>query len=373
MSSLTSRPAVRWAIPAAALAGVIVAGGAGRMLVANASDGLPERSAQQLLMDVAQAKVTSLSGTIVEKSDLGLPKLPQLNGTDLQTMVNGDHTAKVWYDGPQHARLSLQNPDSSETDLVRNGKDVWTYNSATKSATHHTMSASEQQRMPAERPSVLPSSSLSDGINQVLGKLATTTKISTDGTAKVAGRDAYELVVTPKDSASRVHQIRVAIDGSRHIPLRLQVYARGSDNPAFEAGFTHVSFAKPDAAEFKFNPPAGTKVTEDKSKAAPEHKARPGHEATDQSKPKVVGDGWTSVVVAKGVETKVPAGKTAEQKKAAAAATKFLDSLPKVHGAWGSGKLIDTKLFSILLTDDGRLIAGPVDPAKLYKVAAQTK
>lgn len=379
MSALASRPALRWAIPAAALVAVIGAGSAGRMLVANASSGLPERSPQQLLMDVAQARVNSLSGTIVQKSDLGLPTLPQLDGTNLNQMVTGNHTVKVWYDGPNHVRVSMQGDGASESDLIRNGSNVWTYDSAAKAATHRTLTGKEKSQhqgapgvVPKGGPSGMPTS-LSGGVSQLLSSLAPTTKVSTDGTAKVAGRQAYELVVTPKDSASRIQQIRIAVDGDKHIPLRLQVYARGSDTPAFEAGFTQVAFAKPDASEFTFNPPAGTKVTEAKGDehARPAHPGRTPDKKADE--PKMVGKGWTTVVVAKGVDTTVPAGKTAEQKKAAAAATKFLNSLPKVHGSWGSGRLIETKLFSVLLTDDGRLVAGAVDPSALYKAAAQTK
>lgn len=379
MSALTSRPALRWAIPAAALVAVIGAGSAGRMLVANASSGLPERSPQQLLMDVAQARVNSLSGTIVQKSDLGLPTLPQLDGTDLNQMVTGNHTVKFWYDGPNRIRVSAQGDGTSETDLIRNGTNVWTYDSAAKSATHRTLSGkqSEHQGPPSVvpgasgAPSGMPTS-LSGGVSQLLSSLAPTTKVTTDGTAKVAGRQAYELVVSPKDDASRIRQIRIAVDGDKHIPLRLQVYSRGSDTPAFEAGFTQVAFAKPDSSEFTFNPPAGTKVTEAKGDehARPSH---PGRTPAKKAEPQMVGKGWTTVVVAKGVDTTVPAGKTAEQKKAAAAATKFLNSLPKVHGSWGSGRLIETKLFSVLLTDDGRLVAGAVDPSALYAAAAQTK
>jgi len=377
MSVLASRPTLRWILPAAALSAVIVAGTAGRTLVQSTSDALPERSPQQLLMDVAQAQVGSLSGTIVQKSNLGLPSLPQLNGTDLNTMINGNHTVKIWYDGPNKVRVAAQNPDSTEQDLVRNGTNLWTYNSDTKKATHRTLSGDEAKK-PSASPSLLPSGGLSGSVSDLLAKFAPTTKISTDGTAKVAGRSAYELVIQPRDSKTRVAQIRIAIDGTEHIPLQVQVYATGSNSPVFEAGFTNVSFDKPDAAEFTFKPPAGTTVTEVKpgDKSTSPH-GRPGDKAkADKAQePKVVGAGWSSVVFAKGVDTTItlPSDATAEQRKAAAAATKFLDSQPKVKGAWGSGRLIDTKLFSILITDDGRVYAGAVAPSTLYDAAAQTK
>lgn len=378
MSVFASRPTLRWVLPAAALAGVIVAGSAGRMLVQDTSSALPERSPQQLLMDVAQAKVSALSGTIVQKSDLGLPSLPQLSGTDLNALVNGNHTVRVWYDGDQRVRVSAQNPDSSESDLIRNGTNLWTYSSASKTATHTALPHSTGAT-PGGTPSIMPSagaSELSGGIDQFLTTLAPTTKISTDGTAKVAGRQAYELVIQPKDSGTRIAQIRIAIDGTKHIPLQFQVYARGSNDPAFSAGFTSISFSKPDAAEFTFNPPAGTKVTQVKphQNKADQNKAdRNGPSQGKSGDTQVVGKGWTSVLVAKNVPTSAPAGKTADQKQAAAAADKFLKSLPKVHGAWGSGRLLQTKLFSALLTDDGRLIAGAVNPSQLYQAAEQTK
>ncbi len=382
MSVLASRPALRWALPAAALVAVIGAGSAGKMLVANASDGLPQRSPQQLLMDVAQAKVDGLSGTIVQKSDLGLPALPNFgtdaNGANLTSLVNGNHTVRFWYNGPKQLRVSMQGTNSQESDVVRNGHNVWTYDSAAKSATHTKLSASADKRQGgAHAPSVVPGgpTELKGGMGQFLSGLAPTTRISTDGTAKVAGRQAYELVIQPKDNATRVHQIRIAVDGARHIPLRVQVYARGSDTPAFEAAFTHVSFSRPDASEFSFTPPAGTKVhevTPDQYKAY--QKSHPRHVApAPRTQPQVIGKGWTSVVVAKGVDTTIPAGKTAEQKKDAAAATKFLNSLPKVHGSWGSGRLLKSKLVNVLLTDDHRLIAGAVDPARLYEAAAKAK
>ena len=37
-----------------------------------------------------------------------------------------------------------------------------------------------------------------------------------------------------------------------------------------------------------------------------------------------------------------------------------------VHGKWGSGRLLTTSLFSVLITSNGRVLAGAVTPAVLY-------
>jgi hypothetical protein len=41
-----------------------------------------------------------------------------------------------------------------------------------------------------------------------------------------------------------------------------------------------------------------------------------------------------------------------------------------VHGAWGSGWLLRTTLISVLITDDGRVLIGPVTPSVLFADAA---
>jgi hypothetical protein len=48
----------------------------------------------------------------------------------------------------------------------------------------------------------------------------------------------------------------------------------------------------------------------------------------------------------------------------------FLGVLPQVQGSWGSGRLLQSRLFSVLLTDDGRVLAGAVDREQLLAAAA---
>ena len=51
-------------------------------------------------------------------------------------------------------------------------------------------------------------------------------------------------------------------------------------------------------------------------------------------------------------------------------AGRLVGALPTVSGAWGSGHLLTGTLFSVLLTDDGRLLVGAVGPERLYPAAA---
>ena len=138
MNAFTRRPALRWLVPSAAA--VLLAGGGSAvgLITANAGDGLPDRSPSQLLVDVQNARVDGLSGTIVQNADLGLPSLPGVGGSgssDLTSLISGSHTLRLWYAGPDKVRLALLG-SLGESDLVRNGADLWSWSSKDKTATH---------------------------------------------------------------------------------------------------------------------------------------------------------------------------------------------------------------------------------------------
>ena len=191
--------------------------------------------------------------------------------------------------------------------------------------------------------------------------------MTTDAITNVAGRQAYELVLQPKDTGSLVDSVHIAIDGKTHVPTRVQAYARNASDPSFEVGFTEFDPSTPAASAFRFNPPPGTKVTESgsASTAAPEAGTQKSPEKAGQPasdvKPKVVGTGWSSVVVAQvPSDAKTGSGQLAE----------VLKALPPVSGDWGSGHLLRGTLFSAVLTDDGRVAVGAVAPETLYQALA---
>jgi outer membrane lipoprotein-sorting protein len=390
VSVFRSRPALRWLVPTAAAVVVVGGGAAAGTIVASADPALPARSAAQLLVDVQNAKVAGLSGTVVETADLGLPSLAGLtggqSGADLTKLVAGSNTARVWYAGDQKVRLALLGT-LGETDVVRNGTDVWTWQSRDNTATHTTIPANAATRTPGPLATGLPSTP-QEAAAAALAAIDPTTAVSTTGSAKVAGRDAYELVLAPKDTASLIGQVRLAIDAKQHIPLRVDVYAKGANNPAVRVAFQDISFAVPDAQQFTFNPPPGAKVTQQQPDTAThkvppnmnERPAVPGKADGKATPPaadgsKVIGTGWTSVLVAKlpsGSDS--TAGKNGAAGPAGVDASQFaglLKSLPAVKGSWGSGHLLRSSLFSVLLTDDGRVLVGAVAPEKLYEAASK--
>ena len=365
MGIFQQRPALRWLAP---LSLVLVVGGTGAVVTqAQADPTLPAKTAEQLLVDLQNAEVGGLSGTVVQQANLGLPALPSTGGAtteELTSLLSGSHQLRVWYAGPDKSRIAVLD-DLGETDVVVNGSDVWTYVSKTNEATHRVLpeapSADERRAPDATDMPKTPQ----EAADKVLAAVGPTTTVSTDASVTVAGRDAYELVLTPKDDRSLIGQVKVAIDAENSVPLRVQTLSQNGDDIA-TVGFTTVDFAVPDAAQFEFNPPADAEVTEAPAPDPAEKPTKAEREAAQEKaseaeeNTKVVGEGWTTVVV-----TEVPAA------EADAQLASVLGSLPKVDGAWGSGRVFEGTAFSAVLTDDGRLAVGAVGPELLYDALAK--
>lgn len=381
------RTLARWAVPAGIAVAVVVASLLAP-IVASAEPDLPDRTAAELLADLRTEPVDGLSGTVVYRADLGLPALPGLTGdggrgpgpsggsTDLAALLDGEHTLRVWAAAPDRARVSLHG-ELGELTVTRDGADLWTWSSDERTATHYLPpeAAAGESRALAERLSAaLPSMTPDELADLVLDALDPSTEVSVGDAVTVAGRPAYQLVLRPRTPGTLVDAVRIAIDAADRVPTRVQVFAVGHDRPALEVGFTALSLVPPDDDVFAFTPPPGATVEEVDLTRAGAHVPGPGRApkavepgrspwpGEDGRPATVVGQGWAGVLVAA-----LPARLV---ERAAADAGPTLESLPRVEGAWGSGRLITSRLFSALLTDDGRVLVGAVDAATLQRAAA---
>lgn len=383
---MPTRPWLRWLVPLAALftviATVLVAGNA------SADEKLPPRSAEQLLVDLQQAQVDGFSGTVEQSADLGIPALPGVSqhGSDFSSLISGSHTLRVAYAAPDSMRVSLLG-DLSESSIIKHGDDVWTWSSKDNAATHTTVDE-RGRRSDSSGPKDLPTDAPKtpqEAAQRILQVVDSSTEVSVATDTKVAGRAAYELVLKPKDSRSLISSVRIAVDGAEHVATRVQVYAGDQPDPVAEIGFSEVDFSTPPASTFEFTPPKGAKVTEsttpDRSESGESKKSdkNAGSDKSPQAEPTVVGEGWTSVVVAKLPDEKPPATndqgsdhreqgdrEQGQRGQGGAELQAYLNQLPKVSGSWGSGRLLAGKAFSLVITDDGRVAVGAVAPELLY-------
>jgi outer membrane lipoprotein-sorting protein len=369
---------LRWALPAGVAAAIAVGSLTSSVASSAAAEpNLPARTAAQLLVDLETANPPGFSGTIVETAKLGLPQLPDIGGSggdsslSLANLVTGAHTVRIWYGGQDKQRLALLG-QLSESDVIHNGKDLWTYSSTDRQVTHSTLSASESKGLAHHDLTGMTPQAAADA---ALKAIDPTTAVQVDRTARVAGRAAYQLLLTPKDSRSLIGSVRIAIDAQTSVPLRVQVFARDASSPAIQVGFTDVSFKTPNASVFDFVPPAGSTVTQGNPLSGSgfpgakmpqriqDGTSSPDKGATTPSGggPKVLGKGWTAVLELQ------DSGLAAGSDNPGSQLSAILDNIATPTQG---GRLVTSALFTVFITDDGHVYVGPVSADAIRQVAA---
>jgi outer membrane lipoprotein-sorting protein len=288
-------------------------------------------------------------------------------GLNPVTLLSGSHTWRVWYADPAHARLALVD-GNGEYDVVRNGSDLWQWSSADASVVHATAPAEASDTTispttPADPGTGLPDLSNPDAVaTWALSQLGPTTVVTSTTTDMVAGRAAYGLVLTPRTSDTRIGSVHLSLDAKTSLPLAATVIPRGSTVPAVDVRYESLALARPAPSVFGFTPPPGARVTT----VSGGDGSGPGVAQPPGNQPKVVGTGWSSVLVGE-----LPPSSAASARGAGSnPVTALRKLLPQVSGPWGSGHLLSTRLFTVVLSDDGRFAAGAVAPSVLYAALA---
>ncbi|MEU3549156.1 LolA family protein [Streptomyces longwoodensis] len=395
------RKAVRYVVPvtvvgvAAATIGLVPA------LADSGDPDLPKITAQQLIEKIAASDVEQLSGTVKITTDLGLPDLGGLAGSlasagggaggsgdgssadpsaRLTELASGTHTLRIAADGPDRQKVSLLE-DAAEYSVIHNGTDVWGYDSASDEVYHSkALEGADAHGKESGRTGAEQAPTPKEFADQALKAVDGTTSVTVDGTVHVAGRDAYKLLVKPKDADSTVGAISIAVDAKTGLPLKFTLTPKSGGAAVVDAGFTKVHFAKPAASTFDFTPPKGAKVTEgddaghsvagkDKGGAGlPGGEGLGGLDGLN-----VLGDGWDSIAAfdtGSGSGLPSASGSSGSSKGEAGAFGDFLGSFgDKVTGKFGSGTVFSTRLVNALITDDGKVYAGAVTKDALVKAA----
>jgi outer membrane lipoprotein-sorting protein len=381
------RRVARYAVPVA-VAGVAAATISLVPALADTGDpSLPSVTAEQLLTKIAASDVQTVDGTVKVTTDLGLPSAlsggaagslfggagapgkaggpgsPAAPQSRLTQLLAGTHTLHVAADGPDRQRVSLIEP-AAEYSVIRDGTQLWAYDSASDQAYHQTLPQRDHAKAPSASPQGVPATP-QEAAKRILEAAHGTASITVDGTARVAGHSAYELLVRPQHAdTTTVGAVRIAVDAKTGVPLKVTLDPRGGGKAVFDVGFTKVSFAEPAARTFAFTPPKGVKVTEGGSgKARPEHRPQA---AAPEGGPTVIGSGWDAIAVLK-APGGLPAG---HERNGKDRADSLLNSFgTHVTGSFGSGTLFHTRLVNALLTDKGTLYVGAVTQSALTDAA----
>lgn len=417
------RRAAKYAVPVAVLTVAVASIGLVPALADNGDPDLPSITAEELVAKIAESDVEQFSGTVKTRTDLGLPGgslqglLPSGDpsagegsaadvdpASRLGALLSGEHTLKVAVDGEDRQRATITG-DRGEYTFVHNGDTVWGYDSAAKTAfrgeapkdADKGAGQHSKKDLPKDLPKRMENANPQELAKELLGAVEDTTSVSVGGTTRVADRDAYQLEVKPKGAPdSTVDALRIAVDASNGVPLRVSLDSKGGGEPVGEVAFQDVDFQKPAASTFDFKPPKGTRVIDEDELAKHQPDTdetlggipglegipglgdlgdlgdlKDGKAGRDAGDVKVVGEGWNSVLV-----LKAPAEATKGEKGDGNGLPedgrmgKLLDSYTdKVEGDFGKGRVVSTKIVNALLTDDGSVYVGAVTKEGLVKVA----
>ena len=391
------------------IAGVITAGAIAVPLQASAVD-LPDRTVAELLAAMDQS-VDGFSGTVTKSSNLGLPELEmsqmmseemiedmeqrmpdgfedfipqvveQTSFTDAISLLAGTDSIRV-YASEEGFRAQILDP-MSQRDVIVTEDAVYSYNAKTNTVLTRDIDVEvDRDKMADYSTQMELDLSNPDQVAERLLEEADGKAIITVGDDhRVAGRDAYRLVVTPLSEVSLIERIDISVDAETGLGLGVQVYSTEQSDVALEVVFEDISYDTPDSAIFAFTPPPGATV---ETLEVPE--AFEGLEAelqrddvTDAEKEALIeqardefqaefAPGVETDVIGEGFETVITMNQLPEAFPMEMLSNELLADLSTdVDG----GVVFGTPLGNTLITDAGEVFAGAVSVEYLLDVASR--
>lgn len=256
----------RTVVAGAAVAGIgLVGAGLYPALASDGSPELPEITAEELLAKIAASETEQLTGTVRMDVGLDIPGLGAVGDAfggpagRLASLASGSSTLKVAVDGPERQRLAIAD-GSEEFSVIHNGGELWMYDSASNTA-YHAEVAQDPGDVPEHRPDLHDLGlTPQEAAERVLAEANEHAEITVAGTARVAGQDAYQLLVEPKQADGDVESVLIAVDGETGVPLAVTV--DGGSRQLLDLSFAQIRYEAPSGGNFDFTPPQGAEVVD---------------------------------------------------------------------------------------------------------------
>ena len=322
----------------------------------SADAGLPPRTAAQLLVDVQNARLDGLSGTVVQtrrprvrpcRASRPAPARAAARASVRQLrprlLVSGTHTLRLWYAGPDRTRVALlgtsrrvrRHPQrQGRVAVVQPGQD---------------RDAPDRCRADAARHQAAPPAPGAAGIAQ---HAAGGCRPGAEGDhADHHGHDQrHRRRGRPLGLRAGAHPEGPGLAGGLRADRDRRRDARAAAGAGLRQGLRRSRRSRsasprststsPDAAQFAFNPPPGTKVTERDAAASHPDKTAPGRGSARQA--------------ARSTATRVVGHRLDRRRRA--------EAVPPASGTSGSGAASTRRMLDAAAQGLGRL--GPGPPAR---------
>jgi outer membrane lipoprotein-sorting protein len=345
-------------------------------LEARAEPTVPERTAAEVADWAASPHPQPRMGFLELRTSLGLGDFGTATGESGGSLVGlaaGTNDARLWEDGDRRRIALLE--ELGETDWYRQGDVTYVW--------HSRRSRVTKVATPTEPPSAtgLITSLAGGGTLESPDGMAArflalrnqNTRVVLHEPTHVADRPVYQLGLVPDIRSSLITEVTIGVDAATGLPLRVQLKTR-SGTVAIDNKFTSIRFKRPAASNFTFRPPPEATVTDgakvprepdytddwqkerDRERALEDVQSVTGVDDT-LLRLATTGDGWEEVVALTGLDwwRLDDLGRTAKT----------------VTGTYGTGQLLETPVFSLLILPNGRIVAGAVTPEGLEPAAEQ--
>jgi hypothetical protein len=193
---------------------------------------------QQLENRILGSERMSFSGYAESNATFGLPPLPAFSS--VTPLLDGVTRMRVWQASPDHWRVDTLS-DAGENDTYQAGSDAFIWDSGEQLLTG--IYGTQAVRLP--RAADLVPSALATRIISEAGPGA---KLGLLPPRRVAGESAAGLKITPASPQSTVAQADVWASPGTGLPLLVEVFSRGSAQPALETQFLQAGPWTPDAS-----------------------------------------------------------------------------------------------------------------------------
>lgn len=211
---------------------------------------LPARSsdlsAAELLRRINASASQSYSGYAEATGGLALPVTDRFGS--VADLFGGRTQLRVWYRSSSDWRVDAIS-FAGESGIYHDEYGDWHWNYESNTVDRTGSPVPPQVRLPTEADLLPPE------LGRRLLSQAQPREASRIGSARVAGRSAPGLRITPDQPASSIAHVDVWADQATGLPLRVQVRGKQSGTPALASSFLDFSAAEPSAAVTEFVPP----------------------------------------------------------------------------------------------------------------------
>jgi len=209
-------------------------------------------SAATLLQRINSSAGRPYSGYAEATGGLALPVTGQFGS--IADLFGGQTQLRAWHRSRSDWRVDAVG-FAGESDVHHDETGEWTWNYESNAVSRTEFPVAPEVRLPAAADLLPPE------LGRRLLSQAQPREASRIGSARIAGRSAPGLRITPSAAAASIARVDVWADSATGIPLRVQVQGKQAGGPALASSFLDFSAAEPAAAATAFHPPTGATVT----------------------------------------------------------------------------------------------------------------